>query len=124
MEINKLLKIKEIIDKYAHDKISVKLGYKFMKFCKSIEIEEAFFNERMVEIVSAYCKKDGHGTYIRTETGGIEIIEDKIDECNKALEELNSLEVKKPDFVFTLDELEELKLSISDLAILDDFIVE
>ena len=124
MNIQKLLKAKKVIANFAEEKISPKLGYKFLKFCKAIDAEEEFFNERMNELVETYCKKNDDGSYVRTNDGGLCIYDDKIEECNKAVKELNALEVDKPTFIFTIAELEELKLSVADLMCLDDFIEE
>ncbi len=124
MNIQKLLKTKKVVLGFMEEKLSPKLGYKMLKFCKAIDTEEEFFNGRMMEIVAKYCKKNENGSYERTENGGIAIQEDKRDDCNKAVEELNSLEVEKPNFTFTIEELSELKLSVADLIYLDEFIIE
>lgn len=124
MKIQKLIKAKKVILEHIEDKITPKLGYKLMKFCKALDAEEEFFDGKMSEIVAIYCKRNDDGTYVKNENGGIEIMDDKLDECHKAIDELNSVEVEKPNFFFTVDELSELKLSISDLLYLEDFIEE
>lgn len=124
MNIQRIMKAKRVILEHIEDKITPKLGYKLMKFCKAMDAEEEFFDGRMAEILANYCKKNGDGTYVRNENGGFEIREDKIDECNTAVNELNSVEVEKPDFTFTIEELSELKLSVADLIYLEDFIKE
>ena len=54
----------------------------------------------------------------------IRIVEDKIAEAEKAMRELNEIEVEVPNIKFTLDELDELKLSVADMFALDAFIEE
>lgn len=124
MKIHQIMKAKRAILEHIEDKLTPKLGYKLMKFCKAMDAEEEFFDGRMSEIVAMYCKRDENGSYVRNENGGYEIVDDKVDECNKAVDELNSVEVEKPNFTFTIEELSELKLSVADLIYLEDFIEE
>ena len=54
----------------------------------------------------------------------IQIIDDKVGEANAALNELNNIDVEMPNIKFTLSELDELKLSVADMFVLDQFIEE
>jgi hypothetical protein len=45
--------------------------------------------------------------------GGYKIIEDKVEECNKTIEEILDTEIEINDIEFTLDELEGLELSLA-----------
>jgi hypothetical protein len=95
-----------------------------MKFCKSVATEEEFYNTKRNEIISIYAVRDEAGNIAVTDDGMVSILPDKVTEANAALNELNSLEVEAPNVKFTLDELEGLELSVTDMFALDAFIEE
>ena len=121
MNIITLLNAGRVFGQLMQVKTSPKLAYKIMKFCKGIEAEEEFYNNKRSEIIQMYATKDANGQPI-IENGTVSIIEDKITEANAAMQELNNMDVDMPNVRFTLSELEELKLSASDMYALDDFI--
>ncbi len=124
MTIKKLMQVKGVFTPLIRTKLSAKLSYKLLKFIKAIEFEENFLNEKLRSILKEYAKKDEKGNFVQDENGNICLIEDKKEECEKAIAELNNLEIEKPNFSFTLDELENLPLSVVDMAIIEDFIVK
>ena len=124
MNIITLINAAKIFEKFAQTKLSSKLAYKIMKFCKSVASEEEFYNTKRSEIINAYAIKDDNGQLAVDNNGMISIMPDKIDEANAALQELNSIEVEAPNIKFTLDELEGLELSVVDMFALDAFIEE
>ena len=122
MNIITLLNIRQIFAQIAQMKISSKLAYKIMKFCKSIEIEEEFYDNKRMEIIRIYSEKDETGNPIVNADGTAKIIAEKMQEANRALRELNSMEVEIPNIRFSLAELEEVKLSVADMYALDALI--
>lgn len=124
MNILTLINTASVFNQVAQMKISSKLAYKIMKLCKSVATEEEFYNNRRNEIINEYAVRDENGQIIVSDDGMISIVKDKIDEANAALQELNSIEVEAPNIKFTLDELDELKLSVTDMFVLDAFIEE
>lgn len=121
IKVGKLIRAKGVLIPYFKAKLSPKLSYKLMKFINQIETEERFFNEKLKEIINLYGEKDDKGNLIPLD-GGIKIKDDEREECNNALEELDSVEVEMPTVDFTLEELNEIKLSIEDMVALSDFI--
>lgn len=124
MNIITLLNVKQIFAQIAQTKISSKLAYKIMKFYKSIEVEEDFYNSKRDELIGIYSEKDANGQIVVNDDGTVKIIPDKTQEANKAMWELNNMEVEAPNVKFTLAELEEVKLSVADMYMLDAFIEE
>ena len=124
MNIVTLINTAKIFNQFAQTKVSSKLAYKIMKFCKSAATEEEFYNTKRNEIIDMYAIKDENGQIGVSDDGMIKIVPDKIDEANAALQELNSIEVEAPSIKFTLDELEGLELSVADMFALDAFIEE
>lgn len=124
MNIITLLNAAKALNQISETKISSRLAYKIMKFYKSVEIEEEFYNKKRMEIVEMYAQKDDNGQPVVDNNGIIQIIENKIVDANLAMMELNNTEVSIPDIKFALSELEELKLSVKDMYALDAFIEE
>ena len=89
--------------------MNVAVAFKIFKFCK--ETEETyvkFYNERADAILLKYGHPIGEGRY--------KITEDKKDSFNT--------EVEAPRARFTIEELQELKLSPADIEALEEFIQE
>lgn len=123
MNIITLLNAKNVFEQIGQVKISSKLAYKIMKFYKSIETEEEFYNNKRNEIISMYAEKDDNGQPI-VENNMVRLVADKVDDANMAMHELNSMDVITPNIKFTLSELEGLELSVADMYALDAFIEE
>ena len=123
MRIIELIKAWKVINSRADEKVSASLAYKMMKFMKASETEDAFFNKKMKEIIDRYGEKDGDGKLVYA-GGGVSIGKDNIEECKKAICELECTEAIAPDIRFPLGELEQLKLSMSEIFALEEFITE
>lgn len=114
--------IKNVLQECIDKKMPVKTSYKIMKIIKAIEEEEVFFASKMQEIINEYGEKDENGNYIQTGENSIKIKDGKIEECNAKINELNSIEIKIPDYKISLEELELIKLSPKELYLLDSII--
>ena len=123
MNIQKLIQAKGVFSPLIRQKLSPKLSYKLLKFIRSIEAEEEFYNSKLREIINEYCKKDDEGKFV-IENGEVVFIEDTESEGRKSIEELNNTEVESPNISFTLDELQDVALSVVDIAKIEDFIKE
>lgn len=123
MQIGMLIKAKNALMSHFHEKMSPKLSYKLVKFLSIVETEERFFNEKMKEIIECYCEKDENGNFIPVDNG-LKIKDGATEECNKAICELEAVEIEVPQFKFTLNELDELKFSMQDMLVLSAFIDE
>lgn len=88
--------------------IPLKGAYKINKIKKNVEKEADFYREKFQGIVDTYAKKDENGDPKFSEDGNqILIQDDKISECNDALEELQNLEVEIDNYNLTIDDLGE-----------------
>ena len=121
MKLYNLLQIRTTLNAHTKDTMSTMLAYKIMKFIKSTEAEETFYNEKMQEILLKYGAKDENGDYIKSE-GGIKIIDGKVDDCHKEINELAETEVEIPAITFTIDELSQINLTVAELYTLDEII--
>ena len=122
MNIITLINAINVLNQFTQTKISAMLAYKIMKFYKNAETEKDFYEKKKSEIINTYAARDNDGNIIITDNGMISIIPNKVDEANAALKELNNVKIEIPNLKFRLSELSELKLSVADMFVLEEFI--
>ena len=95
-------------DFFAGASLPLKGAYKINKIKKAVEKEGEFYTEKFQEIVDTYAKKDDNGNLVYSEDGNQIMIKDgMVEECNKALADLQELEVEIENYNLTLDDLGE-----------------
>ena len=83
----------------------MKVAYKLNKLKKAVEVEGEFYSNKFQEIVDTYAKKDENGNIVFSDDGNqIMIKEGMVDECNQALEDLQSLTVEIDNCNLTIDD--------------------
>lgn len=88
--------------------LPLKAAYKLNKIRQSVEKEADFYSDKFQEIIDEYAKKDDEGEYVFSEDGDqIMIKEGMVDECSKALEDLQKLEVQIENYGLTIEDLGE-----------------
>lgn len=93
---------------FAGASLPLKGAYKINKIKKAVEKEGEFYTEKFQEIVDTYAKKDDDGNLVYSEDGSQIMIKDgMVEECNKALADLQELEVEVENYNLTLDDLGE-----------------
>lgn len=93
---------------FSSANLPLKGAYKLNKIRKAVDKEAEFYSEKFQQILEEYAKKDEEGNLVFSEDGNqIMIKDDKIVECNKALEDLQSLEVEIDTFNLTIEDLGE-----------------
>ena len=93
-------------DFFAGTSLPLKGAYKINKIKKAVEKESEFYQEKFQEIVDQYAQKDENGEVVLSEDKSqIMIKEGLVEECNKALNDLQELEVEIDNYGLTLDDL-------------------
>ena len=93
---------------FVNANLPLKAAYKINKIRKAVDKEGDFYTEKFQEIVDKYAKKDSEGNLVfSNEEDQIMIQDDKIEECNKALADLQTLEVEIDNLGLTIDDLGE-----------------
>ena len=93
-------------DFFAGTSLPLKGAYKINKIKKAVEKESEFYQEKFQEIVDQYAQKDENGELVFSEDGSQIMIKDGlVEECNKALADLQELEVEIDNYNLTLDDL-------------------
>lgn len=95
-------------DFFAGTSLPLKGAYKINKIKKAVEKEGEFYQEKFQEIVDQYAQKDENGEVVLSEDRSqIMIKEGMVEECNKALTDLQELEVEIDNCGLKLDDLGE-----------------
>lgn len=92
----------------SNTNLPLKVAYKLNKIRKAAEKESEFYADKFQEIVHTYAKIDENGEIVFSEDGSQILIKDgMVDECNKALTELQSLEVQIENYNLSIDDFGE-----------------
>lgn len=104
------------------NEIDVQLKYKIMKFIKSTNSEEEFYNSEIANIISECAERDEDGNIKQNNNGDILIKVDMKEDFCKHTNALNNTEIATKEFSLSMDEVSQLKLSVRQMLDLDDFI--
>jgi hypothetical protein len=118
MKMFEVLELQNLYNSIADIKLPLKTTYKFTRLMKRAEEELTFYQEKFREIVEEYGVKE-NGQYKLTPDGqSIAIIPGKEVECNTKLAELRNLDVLIDGIKFSIEELDGIDVSISELSCL------
>ena len=109
---------------FRKEKMALKTAYKFNRLIDRLEQEVIFYNKKLDETVQAYAEMDENNKPIFLDDVTVKIKEDKSEECQTVMNELDNLEIEVDPITFTLDELESLNISIEGVNSLIPFIQE
>lgn len=111
-------------DIFGDYKLPLKVAYKLNKLKKAVEVEGEFYSNKFQEIVDIYAKKDDNGQIVFSDDGNQIMIQDgKIEECNQALEDLQTLTVEIDNCNLTIDDFgEDIECTPEDLEALMPFL--
>ena len=125
MKISDLLQLNAVYQKIdaGTTEIPFKTAYKFVQLKEAIEKPITFYQEQMNKLIEEYAQKDDNGHYKMTEDRrDVLIVEGKEQECHEKVMELEACDFTIPDITFSLDELANLSLSLSEMTALMSFI--
>jgi len=110
-------------DFFAGTTLPLKGAYKLNKIKKAVEKEGEFYTEKFQEIVDTYAKHDENGQLVFSEDGNQIMIKDgMVEECNKALADLQELEVQIENYGLALEDLgDDLECTPEELEALMPF---
>lgn len=119
MNMNQIIEFKNFYEGVKDKKLPLKVAYKLNKLILKVEEEIKFYQDTFSKIVDEYAEKDENGNYIYIDGGAaIKIISGKEEECNKKIIELNELPLDIGEISFTLEELDSLEMTISEMGCL------
>lgn len=118
MKMYELLELPKLYESIKDTKLSLKTTYKFAKLIKRAEDELTWYQTEFQKIIQDYGVQE-NGQYKLTSDGqSIAIIPGKELECNSKITELRNFDVIIDNIKFSIEELEGIDLSISELTCL------
>lgn len=108
-------KIREIIIKLQNEIFNINTQYKFMKIKKKLDEEFSIYQEQIAAVAEKYGTIEEGSEYIKVEGENFDI-------CREKINEIENLNIEIQDIYFTLDELENLGLTLVEIELLDPFI--
>ena len=118
MKMYEILDLQNLYTSIATVKLPLKTTYKFTRLMKRAEEEIAFYQEKFREIVEEYGVKENGEYKLASDGQSVVIVPGKETECNAKLVELRNLDAQIDDIKFSIEELEGIDVSISELACL------
>ena len=118
MKMYEVLELQNLYNSIADIKLPLKTTYKFTRLMRRAEEEISFYQEKFREIVEEYGVKENGEYKLASDGQSIAIIPGKEVECNTKLAELRNLDVQIDGIKFSIEELEGIDVSISELSCL------
>lgn len=122
MKLINLIQIKNVFKPDMKFK-DIQVGYKVMKFLKSIENDTNFYDTKLTEIAQECAEKDGDKIKT-TENGNLVLAKDKISEWNDKIADLANIEIEAILPSFKLEDFSECNFTLEELSILEILISE
>ena len=122
MKLYQILNLPYVYETILEKNLPFSLAYKLNKLAEAVNKELEFYRNSMTKLIDEYAEKE-NGQPVLLENGDIKIIPEKINECQRRINELQNVEITI-DVSFTPEELEPLEMSIKDLQNLMPFIKE
>lgn len=124
MKMYEILALPNFYASIHEKKMPIKTAYKLSKLAKRAEEETQFYQSQFQKIIDEYAlREDGQLVYSEDMTS-IKIIPGKEDECAKKITELREIEVDIKDFTFSIDEFENLELTMAEMSALFPLIAD
>ena len=99
----------------------IQVGYKIMKFLKSIENDVNFYNSKLTEIAQDCAERDGDKIKT-TDSGNLVLAKDKISEWNDKIKDLGDIDIEVTLPSFKLDDFSQCNFNLEELSILESII--
>ena len=116
MKMYEVLVLQNFYTSVQDKKMPIKTTYKLSRLANRVEKEIEFYSKEFAKIVDAYALKE-NGKFVYSEDmTSIKIIPGKEDECNDKIMELKDLEVDLSGFEFSLEEFENLELTLAEMS--------
>lgn len=114
-----------LYDQFKDQALPIKLNYKVNKLFNAINTESQFYRDELNKLIDQYAERDENNQPVLLNSGmGIKLREGTTDIVQNSLNELWNLDVNLPDIYFTLDELENIQMTVENFNKLLPFIKE
>ena len=125
MKLSEVIKVRGIFLQIKDTKMPIKTSYQIARFLQKTDADATFYSDKYRDIINECAELKEDGTPSISEDGmNIKIKEDKVQDCVTMIQELEATDVG--DFALKIDiaDLENSGLTVEQLYILMDYIVE
>lgn len=112
----------EVLQKLGKKDFKAKLAWSIARLLKEAEKEVQGFNEARLKLINKYGIKDENGQLITDDNGNCKIIQENIPDFNKELNDLVDTEVEINANKISMNLLEDIDFTPSDMAALESFV--
>lgn len=125
MKLSEIIKVRGIFLQIKDTKMPIKTSYQIARFLQRTDSDATFYSDKYRDIINECAELKEDGTLNASEDGiNIKIREDKVQDCVVMIQELEATDVG--DFALKIDvsDLENAGLTVEQLYILMDYIIE
>ena len=125
MKLSEVIKVRGIFLQIKDTKMPIKTSYQIARFLQRTDSDATFYSDKYRDIIIECAELKEDGTPDTSEDGmNIKIRENKVQDCVAMIQELEATDVG--DFALKIDvsDLENSGLTIQQLYVLMDYIVE
>ena len=125
MKLSDVIKVRGIFLQIKDTKMPIKTSYQIARYLQKTDADATFYSDKYRDIINECAELKEDGTPSISEDGmNIKIKDDKVQDCVTMIQELESTDIG--DFTLKIDiaDLENSGLTVEQLYILMDYIVE
>lgn len=116
MKMYEVLTLQNFYLSVQDKKMPIKTAYKLSRLARRAEEEVQFYQKEFMRIIDEYAQKENGQLVYSEDMSSIKIISGKEEECTAKITELKELEVDMSGFEFTINELENLELTLGEMS--------
>lgn len=125
MKLSIALQFRDVYFDLLNTPLPLKISYKLNKIFSFLSPDFDFYDLKLKKILEEHAQRDPVGNFIPSEDGaGILIKENSLKACAEEIQELQDLEIQKPEIFFLLDEFPSTNITPKILQGLMPFIEE
>lgn len=115
MKMYEILTLQDFYSSVQDKKMPIRTAYKFARLAHRAADEAQFYQTQFMKIVEEYAQKEKGQLVYSDDMTSIKIIPGKEDECAMRIKELKELEIDLTGFEFSIQELENLELTLAQM---------
>ena len=125
MKLSDVIKVRGIFLQIKDTKMPIKTSYQIARFLQKTDADATFYSDKYRNIIDECAELKEDGTPSISEDGmNIKIKEDKVQDCVAMIQELESTDIGDFALKINIADLENSGLTVEQLYILMDYIVE
>lgn len=125
MKLSEIIKVRGIFLQIKDAKMPIKTSYQIARFLQRTDSDATFYSDKYRDVINECAELKEDGTPSASEDGmNIKIREDKVQDCVMMIQELEATDVGDFALKINVSDLENAGLTVEQLYILMDYIVE